>query len=542
MNSGNALDFVVPLRNNGDLGTDCYNVTVANTWTVEVLDQFGSPLTDNCGSDGIMDTGNVFQGDPADIIVRVTPPDPVSLGDHDTVEVTFTSTLDDQVSRSTYLSGASPAPFVQGYTDTSYAGEDLDYIQPWAHYVLNTTETNGMKSWSPSVAKGPNGYVYAWDNDRCSQPDCQYNYSEIYVAITDFGGRLLYPVRKITDHTMEAQNTFDRTVVPVVTSEGNIGLTWLRELRDYNDNSFIHNIYFAMLNPDGTTIVAPTQITDFDTWGWEWEDGGTSLESPEIISFSDNHMLISWDQITWQSGLDPLHDIVIDVRDEDGDEYSAPWQFTSGDADNHYYHASQTWLSSSDRSFLSYIHNGQLVFNTFNSGGSIVTGEASITTGGDANRPDAVELSTGEILVAWEEIGDSREITFDILDGTTYGSTLPDPVELTNPANGDNQFVSVTRDGAGHGILTWMDGWRDKLYYALVNDDGTVLTEPMLFKMPSANGDPIWTSQSGAGNAPLDLAVEDPDLWVYSEDQTGYQQQPAAHPGPIREQRAGAGC
>ena len=44
-------------------------------------------------------------------------------------------------------------------------------------------------------------------------------------------------------------------------------------------------------------------------------------------------------------------------------------------------------------------------------------------------------------------------------------------------------------------------------------------------------GERLWISQSGAGNAPLDLADDTaPDLWVYSEDQTGYAGQPGAHP------------
>ena len=321
---------------------------------------------------------------------------------------------------------------------------------------------------------------------------------------------------------MQAQNVFDRMAVPVVTADGKIGLTWFSELRDYESDTFNDNIFFALLSATGTTILPPTQITDNTAWGREWEDGGISLESPEVVAFNSGNMLISWNQTTWQSGLDPLHDIVIAVRDADGSELLAPWQFTSADVDNHYYHASQTWLNGSDRSFMSFIHNGQLVFNTFNSNGSIVTGDVNITDGGDANHPDAVELSTGEILVAWEEIGLTRQLNYALLDGNNYAE-LVDQTELTNDATENNQFVSITRDDAGHGILTWQDDVTSNLYYALVNHDGDVLTKPMAFHTVTEPGYNVWTSQSGAGNAPLFLAEEDPDLWVYSEDSTGYK-------------------
>ncbi len=158
----------------------------------------------------------------------------------------------------------------------------------------------------------------------------------------------------------------------------------------------------------------------------------------------------------------------------------------------------------------------------FNSNGSIVTGITNITTGGDANQPDAVQLSTGEILVAWEELASTRQLNYALLDGTTYAE-LFSPTELTNDATGSNRSVSVTRDAAGHGILTWYNGEEIDLYYALVDHDGSVLTPPMGFRNESQPGERLWISQSGAGNAPLDLADDTaPDLWVASEDQTGY--------------------
>jgi sugar lactone lactonase YvrE len=521
INPGNSIDFLVPIRNNGDLGPDCYDLNLSSTWTVELYDNTYTPLADTCGNSSV-DTGSINQPGTFEVIVRIIPDEPVSLGDHETTELTATSTIDGAVSKTAYLSAASPAPFVQALDYTRDAALDLEYIQPLAQYILNASQPQGMNSWSPSVARGPNFYVYAWDNDRCSQPDCQYNYSEIYVAITDFQGRLLYPLRKVTDHSFLTGNTFDRMVVPVVTADGNIGLTWFRELRDYESNTFNGNIFFALLSATGTTILPPTQITANDAWGREWEDGGISLDSSEVIAYDSGRFLITWNQTIWQSGANPIHDVFLAVRDADGSQLTAPTQITSGDVDNHYYHASQTWLEGADLSFLSYIHNGQVVFRTLDDGGNTITGETHITTGGDGNNPDAIQLSTGEILIGWEEIGLTRQLNYAVFDGTSY-TQLVGQTELTNDATGYNQFVSITRDDAGHGILTWQDGETLNLYYALVNHDGDILTEPMVFHNVTEPGYNLWTSQSGSGNAPLTIAVEKSDLWVFSEDSTGYK-------------------
>ncbi len=174
--------------------------------------------------------GNVYQADTFKVIVRVYL-DATLSGDQATVGLTATSKNDPTVSETTFLTVASPAPFLQAFNDTQQSAMDLEYIQPNANFTMNAGQPNNFQSWSPSVAKGPNGYVYAWDADRCSQPDCQYNYSEIYVAITDFQGRLLYPVRKVTDHALfdryampEVDDVYDRTVVPVVAPEVEISV------------------------------------------------------------------------------------------------------------------------------------------------------------------------------------------------------------------------------------------------------------------------------------------------------------------------------
>jgi hypothetical protein len=68
-------------------------------------------------------------------------------------------------------------------------------------------------------------------------------------------------------------------------------------------------------------------------------------------------------------------------------------------------------------------------------------------------------------------------------------------------------YVSVTRDGDGHGVLTWMDAeWKDYIYYALVSANGDLVTPPMIVATGEASNPLIQTNSAGQGNAPYDGA------------------------------------
>ena len=93
-----------------------------------------------------------------------------------------------------------------------------------------------------------------------------------------------------------------------------------------------------------------------------------------------------------------------------------------------------------------------------------------------------------------------------MLDDETF-QVVSGPSPLTNPAattGGD--FASITQDSLGNLILTWMDfsaNNRQHLYYALLDQEGNVLTSPMIFKSAQdiIEGDPrIETGLTGYGN------------------------------------------
>jgi hypothetical protein len=174
-------------------------------------------------------------------------------------------------------------------------------------------------------------------------------------------------------------------------------------------------------------------------------------------------------------------------------------QFTADtpDYDEAYYYPNLARLNGNRVLFTWYRYSDDYIYYAvLDSAGETVKDKTS--TGGYGWRPDAVQLSDGKVVIAWDE-----DIEFVVLDGDTY-SKVAGPIWLYNPASptGD-AYVSVAADNAGHAILTWMDSdWdvRHNLYYALVDGDGSTLTGPMIFQTTQATGSHIETSFEGYGN------------------------------------------
>ncbi len=389
-----------------------------------------------------MDTGTIAQADTGSIILRLWPPDPVYIGDQDTVDLTATSSLDAGVEITTHLAGASPAPFVQSFNDTSNGRINLEYIQNQAGYLANPS--SWMDYWNSGstsvVARPSGGYVMTFTSDRCDPVDCEYDFTEIHVAILDAQGRLLYPIRKITDHTGGLNDVQDLYVVPAVDSEGNIGLVWDRLQREHYGGTENHNIYYTQLNPDGTTQTPVTALTNNTTWGYKWDDGFISLENPDVAVFEDGEMTLSWEEILWSSYGPYRADVWLSLVNDEG--IQAPVKLTSSDDINQYNHPSQTSLDG-NLVLLSYVHNGETAFITLDNSGAVVTPETIITSG-YAGHPQALQFGD-EILVAWEEFDSGTQVHYALLNGSTYAVDFG-PVELTNPAESDNHSISLTHD------------------------------------------------------------------------------------------------
>ncbi len=482
--------FEIPIHNTGELGADTYDVTTSSTWPVSLYKADGvTPLSDTDG-DGTVDTGSVAQGETTTIVAKVTTPDAVNLGDANTAAVTVRSSVDTSQSKTASLKTSVPAPFAQVFKDDADGEMSLYLAQPGGQSLKKTTAYYHDGSYM-AVAEMPDSFAYVWQKSR--NVNGMY-VGEIEYTLLDSDGNTTLGVTKLTNHSSATSYIYDYPVVAVAPN-GRIGVLWSRQRYNPNNYSYNYNIFFAILDSAGNRVYGPVNLTNNSAWGTYFNV--PNFDDPRIAATGDNRFVLAW----WRRDDGDLTDIYYAVRDANGNAVKGVTKFTNSAMGDAYYYDPALARLSGNRALLAYrAYRGSenIYYAVLNSAGNTVKGETP--TGGYGYRPDAVQLSDDSVLLAWTA---EDQIEFAMLDGTTYNVTTG-PRALDNPAapTGDD-YVSVTADGAGHGILTWMDAdydYRRNLYYALVDSDGTVLNAPMVFRTSQAMDPDIETSYMGYGN------------------------------------------
>jgi len=248
-------------------------------------------------------------------------------------------------------------------------------------------------------------------------------------------------------------------------------------------------------------VVPPTNLTQNNAWSSGDAYNVPWFDSPRIAATGDNRFVLAWErEERTSSGW--LMDIYYAVRDTNGGAIKGVTKFTNGVAGSRSYSNPTLTALSGNRALLAYIGPHGIFYAVLNSTGNTVKSETSVGEYGYG--PDAVQLSDGNIVVAWERWAADKDVMqFVVLNGATY-NVAAGPITLNNPAapTGD-AYVSVAADSAGHAILTWTDydwSYRRNLYYALVDGNGTVLTPPMIFRTSQAESPYIMTSYEDYDN------------------------------------------
>ena len=218
---------------------------------------------------------------------------------------------------------------------------------------------------------------------------------------------------------------------------------------------------------------------------------------PRIAATTNNRFVLAWQRYEYKNG-GWVDDIYYTIRDTSGGGVKPVTRFTSDTPgwDEGYYDPNLAQLSGDRVLFVwNRESDDNIYYAVLDSAGNTV--KAQTSTGADGWDPDAVQLSSGNTIVAWS--GSTR---FVVLDGAY--NLIAGPTTLSNPAavTGD-AYVSVAADSAGHAILTWVDSdssYRRNLYYALVDGNGNILTDPMIFCTSQATEPGILTNYYGYGN------------------------------------------
>jgi hypothetical protein len=500
---GGTNSFQIPVRNTGELGGDTFDLFLTSPWPASLYAADGStPLTDHDG-DGAIDTNVIAQGSIATIVAKVNYPIAATLGNSNTATLNVRSSLDSSKSKNVTLTNTIPASFAQIYQDSTDGAVSLYLARPGGQAVKKVSSEN-LYPGDLSIVQAPNNnFLAVWDDyRRLSTPSGFISVNEIYYALTNRYGDVLLPAYKLTDFSNAAYYSSDQDPAVAVTPDGHFGLFWYRYFYDSANDTFNYNVYLAILNSSGQLVSGPINVTNNSTWG-TWDSPGIpQYWEPQIAATTDNRFLISW-QSQIYNGSDYLNDIYYAIYDTSGSNIKPPTQLTNAVQSGSYY--SQPGLSALSGNRVIVLYSGvSLLYSILDSSGNLIKTETSL--GSISSYADAVQLSGGNILVAWTYWSNPPKIQYAVLSGSSF-ELINGPYLLSNPASisGDH-YVSVTKDADNHGILTWAEADWDSsynLYYALVGGDGSILTQPVIFRSSRQSMDSfILTNYGGYGNTP----------------------------------------
>ena len=139
-----------------------------------------------------------------------------------------------------------------------------------------------------------------------------------------------------------------------------------------------------------------------------------------------------------------------------------------------------------------------ICYSVLNSTGTIFKSMTNLSqTDGSSYDVDAVQLPNNTTVLAWREYYNGSQVAFATLDGSYNRSNLP--AVLNNPENTSGDLSpSVTYDTHNRAIITWGDFGYSRIYYALVDGSGAIIT-PAITLLTSIF-DYMETSYTGMGN------------------------------------------
>jgi hypothetical protein len=496
--AGTFVQFDQSVRNTGEFGTDTFDLTLSSVWPTSVYRADGStPLTDT-DSDGTPDTGPIAQGDSTTIVVKTALPVGAAAGDSNTVQLSATPSNNPAVVKTARYQTAIPAAFAQTYGQSGQV--KIGFYRPYQQF---TTDRSGS---APVVASAPDGkIIQVWRQSR-SNGNGQSVW-ELYYAVLDRSGNESRPPARLTDLSAATTPAYELSPGVAVAPDGRIGITWRRRLWNSNDGTENNNIYFMQFDSAGATVLPPTNLTNNTNWGTSGAPNVPNFDLPTIAATLDGRFGLAWAR-GLSDGSSGSTTTWYTVRGADGGQIKAPTQF-SGSIRG----ASPNLTSLADGTLFlvtAQLMDGQLSYGRIDRNGDIVAGPIMRTTP-NPMYPDAVQLSNGNIVLAWSNFSSTpHNIVYLVLNSAL--GVVKGPTSVPNASSRSDDYVSLTLS-KGWAVLTWLSssgafsGLPSYLYYMLLDGGGNIVTPPITF-LTFCAGCSLSVPSNGQGNAPLVEAMQ----------------------------------
>lgn len=528
--------FKIEVTNTGDAPTDTYELQLSSAWTAALFGPDGTTLLTDTNGSGDIDTGVVAKNESFLITAKVQTPPTARVGDDNAAVLHISSTLSPTLSETSYLRSAIPAPFAQSLFQQATRNMNLVVARPTNSWLSQTTPdywySATLRFPDLAMAETALGYFYLWPNLRHINEIWR---AELEYQFTDKAGQPVSNIVKLTDLSSVTEYTEDTSPAVAVAPNGNIGVTWYR-LIDKADTSKLYNVYLSILDPSGQPVTDTINVTNNSDWRLPGQSNFDvpAFRSPRIAATGDDKFFVAWERsvLTYTehvSGTETmsethnLDDIYYAVYDTEGLSVTdtinvsnnVPSQATRS-------LAPAIAAVNADRVFLTWaqrrppeLGGDDILFTVIDSSNAEIEPPTAIAEDAppaplEWSNFDVVELSNGNILAAWEAYGCpdyewSARIRYAVFKGNNYNRIgQPACLPATIDAVGGDGSVSLVADNQSHAILTWSDradDQRKNLYYALLNANGNVATDPMIFVQNGSSSGLLGTGFSGYASA-----------------------------------------
>jgi hypothetical protein len=502
--------------NSGDLGSDAFDLRIQNSnsaWDIKLFDQAGNLITKDDNINGHVETPLLNAGDVYTITVNFSAPTDAEVGSTTVVNLTATSMADPTSTWTTRMQSSVPASFAQVLKD---AGDiALRVISRYHERQVTVFPLyTGSRIGVDIIEEGK--YFAFWErNGKRYEIDRFVDWTDIEQATVNGFGLKLSPVGKVTDNSILAtyiQDVNDNDPVAAVSSDGKIGLVWIRNIERYADSENNYNVYMAVLDASdpGTFIKAPFSITQNFQWDDDLKLDIPEYSSPRITALPNNKFFVTWEDQRLQSGGSESN-IGFAIFDSNGNQVLSPRNYgglTSVPGDTLYKSPLPYGLADNNiiLGYTSYDVTTKITrpgFAVINTSGASVE-DPKLLPGVEGQYPVIVQLTNGTIFFAWtktETVNDaivSSNIAYVTIDPNTYDASAHTVLVPPDGLNGD--YASLTRDENNNVVITWLDIELERiLYYALIDASGSIVTPAMKYYEVEF-GKSLLVNQSGKGN------------------------------------------
>lgn len=477
---GTVVTYSITVRHNGQRSDDYALEVSGNAWPTSLWNvDLSAPLTQ---------TGALTTGQTIGVVVKVEVPVGAEVGARDETQLVVSSTHG--VSQTARLATAVATSFAQAYAQTGGA------VDP----------TSDIEGYLDLVARGGRGNLALTQNDRdeygfavTNAPQerlalawYRYGYnargqstSEVWFGLRDRDGQALVAEKQISDNSQSTQNATDYSPDLAVAPSGRIALTWERDVYDDSWSCSGANVWFALLSADGQSVITGTALTHGDElYCSSQHNAAPRYYEPSVAATNDNRFLVAWysDEYTGTAEARGLvADIHYAVLDDAGNVVLPATRLThdTPGTDDESWSPHLATLPG-NRVLLTWVRQNVTWYAVLDSSGALVTAPAALSGGeGYDSSASAVALPAGGALVAWAKSTSSGSyVAYRRLDATY--APLGEVSILRNPWYALNARPSLTTDPEGRVVVAWCDeGAQRYLYYALLQPDGAVLTQPV---------------------------------------------------------------